>query len=348
MPASRTDGAAALLDCLGLSAAEEHLYLRLLAEPRLSTAEIGRRLDMTHDRVRAQLDSLAALGLVVATRHDDAGAWGESTEHTGRGGVPAAPDAWYATAPDIALEALVRAREAELTRLRGRVEELMRNYRQGRRAVGPDELIEVVSGQEAIAACWRALQDSARTSLRVLDKAPHILVASPADEAAVIRRGVAVQVIYEHTAVRDPERVATIREFMDIGEDCRMLATLPFKLALVDDRWALLPVSTGTALQTALVVRPCSLLDALSGLFALSWSQAMRVPRAEAEGEPGAAGRRRELLTLLASGLTDESIARQLGISTRTVQRLIRDFMDSFGAQTRFQAGVHAARAELL
>ncbi|MBF9069001.1 helix-turn-helix transcriptional regulator [Streptacidiphilus fuscans] len=345
MPASRTDGAAALLDCLGLSAVEEYLYLRLLTEPRLSTAEIGRRLDMAHDRVHAQLHSLAALGLVVAARHDDAGAWDESSEHTGRGD---APDAWYATAPDIALEALVRAREADLTRLRGRVEELMRNYRQGHQAVGPDELIEVVSGQEAIAACWRALQHSARTSLRVLDKAPHILVASPADEAAVIRRGVAVQVIYEHAAVRDPERLATIREFMDIGEDCRMLATLPFKLALVDDRWALLPVSTGTALQTALVVRPCSLLDALSGLFALSWSQAMRVPRAEAEGEPGAAGRRRELLTLLASGLTDESIARQLGISTRTVQRLIRDFMDSFGAQTRFQAGVQAARAELL
>jgi DNA-binding NarL/FixJ family response regulator len=37
-----------------------------------------------------------------------------------------------------------------------------------------------------------------------------------------------------------------------------------------------------------------------------------------------------------------------MGVSTRTVQRLIREFMDSCGARTRFQAGVQAAREELI
>ncbi|RAG86496.1 hypothetical protein DN069_06230 [Streptacidiphilus pinicola] len=262
----------------------------------------------------------------------------------------------------------------------------MRGYRHGQRASRPEELIEVVSGREAIAACWRSLQSGARDSLRILDKAPHIQVATPKDEAAMLRRGVRVEVIYEHEAVHDPQALAAIRECMAIGEQARMLPTLPFKLALVDDRWALLPVSTGSALDSALVVRRCSLLDALSRLFTLCWSQAMRIPRSLPDGaepprgagtdaltgppgglpsgpaaHPGARAtvgaapdltdplhRRRELLTLLAAGLTDDSIARKLGVSTRTVQRLVREFMDSCGARTRFQAGVQAAREELI
>ncbi|WP_052443262.1 helix-turn-helix domain-containing protein [Streptacidiphilus neutrinimicus] len=413
-------GTAALLDCVGLSGPEEALYLRLLAEPGRTVADLGEGLGIPASLVRARLAALAALGLATedsmrpgpgpspehgrgrhcpddgpgphllhdgsdyrseyggtggTTRYD--GHLGHGSGHGGHGPLDvhdthdAAGGVWRATAPDIALEALVRGREAELVRLRGRVEELMRGYRHGQRAARPEELIEVVSGRESIAACWRSLQSGARGSLRILDKAPHVLVSTPQDEAVVLRRGVRVDVIYEHEAVRDARQLAAIRDCMALGEQSRMLPTLPFKLALVDDRWALLPVSTGTVLDSALVVRRCSLLDALSRLFTLCWSQAMRIPRAQPEQErepeadpPSRAGagggdraadalaeplrRRRELLTLLAAGLTDESIARKLGVSTRTVQRLVREFMDSCGARTRFQAGVQAAREELI
>lgn len=337
MSASRTDGAATLLDGLGLSAGAEALYRRVLTTPGLTAADLSRRLDLPPDQAAAALRSLSALGLIAA-----------DPVAGDPGGDPVEGGSWHATAPDIALEALVRGREAELMRLRGRVEQLMRGYRQGRQAAEPDELVEVVSGRDAIAACWRALQDGASTSLRVLDKGPYVLVATAEEESAVIRRGVAVQVIYEHGAVRDQRQLAAIRRCMDLGEDCRMLPTLPFKLALVDERWALLPVANGTALDSALLVRSCSLLDALRGLFAFSWSQAMRIPRLDAAGAAGADKRRRELLTLLAAGFTDESIARHLGVSPRTVQRMIREFMDSHGARTRFQAGVQAAREELI
>jgi sugar-specific transcriptional regulator TrmB/DNA-binding CsgD family transcriptional regulator len=328
MRETRGDGATALLDCLGLSRAEEAVYLRLLAEPGLAAPELARRLDMTQHQLGYHTESLIAYGLVERDGTHPAG--------------------WRATAPDIALEALMRRREAELMKLRGRVDELMRSYRRSRQAPGSDELIEVVSGREAIAGCWRTLQDSAHSQIQILDKSPHVLAADPQYESTLIRKGVVVQVIYESQVVRNPERLADIHRYMSVGEHSRMLPRLPFKLALVDERWALLPVSTGSALHSALVVRPCSLLDALSGLFALSWSQAMRIPRTGTSEESEAEGRRRELLTLLAAGLTDDSIARQLGVSTRTVQRLVREFMDSFGARTRFQAGVQAARLDLI
>ena len=59
-----------------------------------------------------------------------------------------------------------------------------------------------------------------------------------------------------------------------------------------------------------------------------------------ARGEAWADAR---LLALLATGLPDRSIAKQLGLSYRTFQRRLHRLMDELGAQTRFQAGLRAA-----
>jgi len=52
----------------------------------------------------------------------------------------------------------------------------------------------------------------------------------------------------------------------------------------------------------------------------------------------------RRLLTLLASGMKDEAIAHHLGWSYRTTRRRIADVLSKLRAETRFQAGLHAAR----
>jgi len=44
----------------------------------------------------------------------------------------------------------------------------------------------------------------------------------------------------------------------------------------------------------------------------------------------------------MAAGAPDASIARQAGVSQRTVERRLRSLMDRLGAETRFQAGVLA------
>jgi DNA-binding NarL/FixJ family response regulator len=53
---------------------------------------------------------------------------------------------------------------------------------------------------------------------------------------------------------------------------------------------------------------------------------------------------RRFLLQQLAAGAKDEQIARSLDLSLRTVRRRIADVMSDLGADSRFQAGVEAAR----
>ena len=73
-----------------------------------------------------------------------------------------------------------------------------------------------------------------------------------------------------------------------------------------------------------------------------------RSPLPRTAGARSAEARDRTILALLAAGAPDATIARQTGVSQRTVERRVRALMDQLGAGTRFQAGVQAARRGLL
>jgi DNA-binding CsgD family transcriptional regulator len=126
---------------------------------------------------------------------------------------------------------------------------------------------------------------------------------------------------------------------------------LPLKLATVDRRLAFVPLSLDQPdVAGAIVVHPCSLLDVLLYVFDRLWEQAtplsVAVPhipdRPDLDAGPGPDDRR--LLALLASGMPDQAISRHLGWSYRTTRRRIAALMTALGADTRFQAGLYAAR----
>ncbi|MCX3059077.1 helix-turn-helix domain-containing protein [Streptomyces beihaiensis] len=336
-PASVSDSAHApaaegLLVALGVPEGAERLYLHILARPGRSTDDLRTDLALGREQALAALESLAAHGLVQRE--------------------PGAPACWSAVAPDIAVQALLLRREEELCRTRGRIGELMRTYHSAQQHP-VDDLLEVVTGREAIAERWRGMQEGARRRMLIFDKPPHVARADADLELPMLDRGVQVRVVYEAESLGAPGRMKEIHEFVEAGEEARMLPGLPCKLALVDDTWAMLPVSTGSELRGALFMRAPSLLEALVAMFDMYWHRAVRVPSAsgatDAPGTSRTVGeRRRKLLTLLSAGLTDDSIARQLGVSPRTVQRWVHEVMETLGARTRFQAGIQAARAGLL
>ncbi|GAA3817559.1 hypothetical protein GCM10022403_058800 [Streptomyces coacervatus] len=53
-----------------------------------------------------------------------------------------------------------------------------------------------------------------------------------------------------------------------------------------------------------------------------------------------AENRHERLIALLATGHTDASAARQLGVSRRTVTYMLRSMMDELGINNRFQLGI--------
>jgi DNA-binding CsgD family transcriptional regulator len=127
------------------------------------------------------------------------------------------------------------------------------------------------------------------------------------------------------------------------GEEARIVQEkLPMKLLIVDDHTALVPL--GPYGYPCLLIRDPGLVATFATFFDLKWAQ----------GEPWAPPgtptpikddtQRQRILDALAAGLKDEAIARQLGVSVRTVRRHITALMQQLGASTRFAAGVAAVR----
>ena len=372
---------------VGVTRAEESVYLELCRMGTATTGALAATLDMPPAVVLQVLAGLQSRALVRRTAGDGGpGPLGEPG--------PAGPDGWLAAAPDLAFERLLAERERDERRLHAGITRLLEGYHRerGQRDPGASDLVEVVTGRDAIAELWLSLLAGAREVVAVLDKPPFVQLDEVGPELEVLGRGVQVRSIYERATLLRPGRLAQIQSLVAAGESAVMVAELPFKLALVDRRWGLLPVAPGSELSGALIVRPSPLLDALIQTFETLWSRAMPVPsptrrmdltgpgaaiavNGKANGKPGgkANGRAKaadgqaeasvvdpadpstypdsdtfELLTMLAAGMTDDGIARQLRVSARTVQRRVSELMEGLGARNRFQAGVQAARRGLL
>jgi DNA-binding NarL/FixJ family response regulator len=84
----------------------------------------------------------------------------------------------------------------------------------------------------------------------------------------------------------------------------------------------------------------------ITALFDQVWFTA--TPLGDETRNPDGIGLRaaeRQILRMLAEGLTDEMISRRIGVSVRTVRRTIAELSERLKAGSRFQAGVLAQRA---
>lgn len=86
------------------------------------------------------------------------------------------------------------------------------------------------------------------------------------------------------------------------------------------------------------LVRTSVVVGMLSSLFDELWARALPLPWS------GRSDAMVQVLRLAAQGMCDDSIARQLGVSVRTVRARFAEAMTELGAQSRFHAGVEAAR----
>lgn len=132
-----------------------------------------------------------------------------------------------------------------------------------------------------------------------------------------------------------------IRRRAEAGEQIRLLPDLPTRMFVIGTTHAVLPEPLGFVDEPRTLVRQQGIVEALALLFELLWERADPVLGVGDHVRPDV---RRALLRQLASGAHDEQIARQLGLSLRTVRRRVADLMSELGADSRFQAGVEAAR----
>jgi hypothetical protein len=129
-------------------------------------------------------------------------------------------------------------------------------------------------------------------------------------------------------------------------EQVRVIDRVPTKLVVADRSLAMVPLARNTAAPAALIVHASGLLESLMGLFEAVWRQALplrldAVGIPEEEGPGGPDGVDLQILSLLLAGLTDASVAKQLDLGLRTVQRRVKRLMEIAEVSTRLQLGWH-------
>ncbi|MGP3957263.1 helix-turn-helix domain-containing protein [Nonomuraea sp. 3N208] len=320
-----------LLEGLGVTVAEETAYRALLRHGPATLSELAAETGSSAAAIRRMLPRLEDLGLISR--------------------VAGRPLRLIATPPTIAIDILVARRQEELTHSRAAAA-LLATEVAARSGPQPEEVLEVVTGRDAVARRYLQLERNATREMLVLVHPPYAVDISDDREnrQRAARRGAPVtRGIYSPQAFEHPGMLAHTRRAIADGEQAR-LGQVPVKLAVADARTAILPLVSDEdqAVESALVVHPSALLDALVGLFETLWRAAVPL-RLSTEGlEQEREAPDAEVLALLAAGMKDDAIARQLGLSPRTVQRRVQVLSERLGARTRFHAGFLAAQHDLL
>ena len=127
------------------------------------------------------------------------------------------------------------------------------------------------------------------------------------------------------------------------GEEQRLSLAPPSDFAIFDQQAVVAVARWGDPAADYVLIRDPMLISAFTALFDRAFARALPMTPFDENDEGDLS-----LIRLLGLGLKDESIARYLGVSLRTVRRRIAALMAAHGAQTRFQLGVAAAREDLV
>ncbi|MEU9856072.1 helix-turn-helix transcriptional regulator [Streptomyces sp. NPDC047974] len=319
----RTNVAAALRR-LGIGDAATRVYVELLERSPAPLDVIGKAVGLSGERLLSVYGELVDAGLA--------------------GAAAGVRDLAAPVPPAASLQVLRRHRAAELDEFGIAVTGAFDTFRRARLAAHHADVVELVTGEE-IGPRVRQAWQSAELRIRQFDSPPYFPLAGGGDAAlATLRRGVVQRVVYSRASLEVPGNlVRNIEPCLAAGEQARVLPSLPVKLLIIDDAYALVSLSIQEAEvhNTMLVVQPCGLFSALVALFEQTWQNALpfhgHVPRPHRLVPAD-----RRLLALLAAGVPDEEIARNLGISRRTLSRRVETHMNRLGATTRFQMALQA------
>ncbi|RVX42714.1 regulatory LuxR family protein [Nonomuraea polychroma] len=171
------------------------------------------------------------------------------------------------------------------------------------------------------------------------------LEAGLARNETVLHNGVRVRGLHAQIAMANP----LVREYMirwrERGMEIRVTPLIPTRMLIYDRRTAVVQADPENLEAGAVLIRGGTVVRSLAAVYDYCWTTASEpedVPRS-ADGVT-LTEQQRAVLRMLAAGAKDSAIARSMGVSTRTVTRLVGELTEMLGASSRFQAGVRAAR----
>lgn len=323
-----------MLSAIGLDEIHESAYRALVSVGAAEVPDLARRLTLGEQDTERALRRLERHGLAA-----------QSSARPGR---------WVAAPPGVALGALLTQQRHELEQAELAAALLAEEYRAAAAEPAVHDLVEVVIGAAAVSQRFLQLQLGASEEVCALVTRNPVAVTGMENDAEgqAAGRGVRYRVVVERSVLDLPDGITEVTAALGRDEQVRVVDRVPTKLVVADRTLALVPLTSHTAEPAALVVHASGLLELLQGLFESVWQQALPLrlgasgasdASGVAEQEPDAPdGTDLEILSLLLAGMTDASVAKQLDLGLRTVQRRVKHLMELCGASTRLQLGWHA------
>ncbi|GAA5043792.1 LuxR C-terminal-related transcriptional regulator [Nocardia callitridis] len=306
-------------------------YAALVHHPRSSLAEIAQYLGVSQQDAAASVEVLVRLRAVAPTE------------------TPEGEKVWDAHAPESLSEAEARRRQHEINQMHTAAARLSETFRSVRRSPRHNGAIVPVFERMEMLADFEEIQNGARTGVKIIERAPFLSDLERERQQFLLKRarlgaGLRYQTLYQDTVYQDAQRLRHALAANAGGAHARTLPEPPFKMIVGDDDRGCLVLHADERRPDPMGLRITGspALELLINTFEVLWSMAAPIsvnPTAEALDE-----RDRAILTLMGLGATDDTIARRLGMSRRTVVRRTARLLERLGASTRFQAGVQATR----
>ncbi|GGQ79062.1 LuxR C-terminal-related transcriptional regulator [Streptomyces althioticus] len=267
------------------------------------------------------------------------------------------PGALRAVNPALGLKVLLQREQDELAWRQQRIEQnraalaaLAAEYTASSRS-GPDG-IEELDDVDDIRCRLEALAEGCRHEALAFHPVGRLTqesidAARPLNERA-LARGVRFRSIYLDSITNDRVTREHAQWMAEHHSEIRTSPTLPMRLLIVDTTTAVVAGLPGQKGPSALLFHSAPVVLAMRALFEAYWEHATPFHQQTSckDESEGLTPQERKLLQLLATGLTDEAVARTLGIGVRTERRMMAELMERLGASSRFEAGVQAARRQ--
>lgn len=323
-----------------LSPAAVNVYRRALVDGEFRWESATSATGLTHDQVTECLNILLACQLLQP-----------SSESPGSL-VPVNPELAVARLAE-PIETTIRSYRQTLEGTRERLLQLMPAYLGRTVSSASEGGLEIVSEaaevqllvNQALDTCskeWLSVQPGGARNPVALQQ------ALPRDLESV-RRGVRVRTLYQHTTRTQLAMRSYVAAMVEAGAQIRTADQLAERMFIFDREVAFIPKrSQADQAPGAVVVREPVLISFLCTLFDQFWANATPFVTDGPGYQNVSSDLRVALLDLLAQGLKDEVVAKRLGMSVRTCRRHIASIMQELGAESRFEAGVKAARLGLL
>jgi DNA-binding CsgD family transcriptional regulator/sugar-specific transcriptional regulator TrmB len=321
-----------LAELIGLDDVSYLIYRTLLANPSLRAPEVAEKLNLDEELVCRTITMLADQTMVYSTTEADV--------------VPLHPDVGIGARLH-QRESELRAQQMQLAAARAAVADLSMVYTDARKRTAEMIGLELLEGIGTIRA--RLAEMAERANFEVLTFAPggkhspeSLEASRPLDERT-LQRSVRVRTVYLDSIRNDRVTTEYVNWLAEMGAEVRTIHTLPVRMLIADRSVALLPVDPENSRRGAVILRANGAITALVSLFEAVWEKSTPIGSHARVPIDGPSPQDLELLKLLAAGLTDEMAGRRMGLSLRTVRRLMAEIMKKLGARSRFEAGILAS-----